>query len=221
MRKFLLGILLLIGTNAFAQVSSELGLYGGTAFYMGDINTNSLFYKSNLAVGGIFRQNFSTRYALRGNILFTSLSASDMDFNNQYQQKRGKSFSADVIDMSLQVEFNFQPFGLVSKKRNKRITPYITAGVGYLISNSTESSFTIPMGLGAKFLLGEKWILTAEWSFRKTFTDALDNLDDPNNMKHSNTLHNNDWVSFCGIVISYKIFSNDPECHAYGNKKDR
>ncbi len=221
MRKFFLGILLFIGTSTFAQTSSDLGLYAGAAFYMGDINPNSLFYDSHTAIGGVFRQNFGTRYALRANVLFTNLSASDFDFKNQYQQKRGKSFTTEVIDMSLQVEFNFQEFWIHQRRKTKKITPYLTAGVGYLASNSTKGGITIPMGLGAKFLLGDKWTLAAEWTFRKTFNDALDNLKDPNNMKHSSTLHNNDWASFCGIILSYSIFSNDTECHTYGNKNEK
>ncbi len=221
MRNLFLGILLLIGTNTIAQTYSELGVYGGSSFYMGDINPNSLFYNSKLALGGVFRYNFDTRYALRANVLFSDLSAADIDFNNQHQQKRNKSFATEIIDMSLQLEFNFQPFWVPKKSKTKKITPYITAGIGYLASNSTKGGITIPMGLGTKFVLGKKLTLTTEWSFRKTFTDALDNLDDPNNMEKRNSLHNNDWASFCGIIISYRIFSNDSECHSYGNKKEK
>lgn len=221
MRNYFLGLLLLIGTAAFGQSYSELGVYAGTAFYMGDINTNSPFYNSKLAIGGVFRHNFSERYALRANVLFSDLSANDKDFNNTYQQKRNKSFATDIIDMSLQLEFNFQPFWAPKKSKTKQITPYITAGIGYLASNSTEGSITIPMGLGMKCVLGERWTLAAEWSFRKTFTDSLDNLSDPNQTGVSNLLHNNDWASFCGVTISYRIFSNDTECHSYGNKLEK
>ncbi len=219
MRNLFLGILLLIGLNARSQSYSELGVYGGTAFYMGDVNTNSLFYNSKLAIGGVFRHNFSDRYALRGNLIFSNIEASDTDFNNQLQQNRKHAFRTKIVDLSLQMEFNFQPFWVPQKNKTKKVSPYITAGIGYLAWSETNGGITIPLGLGAKFILSDKVTLTTEWSFRKTFTDTLDELSDPYNLGQNSLLHNNDWVSFCGFIISLRVFSNDNECNSYGNKK--
>ena len=192
----------------FSQSKSELGFYGGAAYYLGDINPTDHFQPSNVAVGGIYRYNFNSRYALRAGMLFTSLEGSDFDAK--------ASFSTDVVDLSLQVEFNFQPFQTPKKTRTKKFSPYVTAGIGYIAPTSTTSSITIPMGIGFKYCMGKRWTAALEWSFRKTFTDDLDNLDDPNLLGESSLLHNNDWSSFAGIIISYKLFPDNTECHSYG-----
>jgi len=217
MYRIIFGIVfLLMSSTVFSQSRSELGIFGGTAYYLGDINPSYHFRSSNVAVGGIYRYNFNSRYALRAGMLFTSLQADDLDARNSYQRNRGANFNTDVVDLSLQVEFNFQPFQTPKKARTKEFTPYITAGIGYIAPTCTTSSFTIPMGVGVKYCLGKRWTAALEWSFRKTFTDDLDHLDDPSHFNESSLLHNNDWASFAGIIISYKIFPDKSECHSYG-----
>lgn len=217
MHKLILGILfLVVSSTAFTQTKAELGFYGGVGYYMGDINPTYHFYSSSVAIGGIYRYNFNSRYSLRAGMIFSGLSGEDRDFKNQYQQSRGASFDTDLVDLSLQAEFNFQPFWSPGKSKTKRLVPYVTAGIGYIAPSSTESSFTIPMGAGFKYNLGGRWTAALEWSFRKTFTDDLDHLDDPNNFNESNLMHNNDWASFFGIMISYKLFPDNEECHSYG-----
>ncbi|RUT73210.1 DUF6089 family protein [Ancylomarina longa] len=216
MYKLILGILLFVlSSSAFSQTKAELGIFGGAAYYMGDINPQKQLYSSSVALGGIYRYNFNSRYSLRASMLFSGLSGNDLDFKNSYQQARGASFNTDLVDLSLQVEFNFQPFRAPQKSKTRRVVPYVTSGIGYIAPSSTSSSFTIPMGVGFKTNIKGRWTAALEWSFRKTFTDDLDHLDDPNNFKESNLMHNNDWASFLGIMISYKLFPDNEECHSY------
>ena len=217
MYKLILGILFFaISTTAFSQTKAELGFFGGVAYYLGDINPNKQFYSNSVALGGIYRYNFNSRYSLRAGMLFSGLSGEDKDFDNSYQKARGASFDTDLVDLSLQVEFNFQPFWSPKKSKSQIMVPYVTAGIGYIAPSSTSSSFTIPMGLGLKTNLGGRWTAALEWSFRKSFTDELDHLDDPNGLNKSNLIHNNDWASFFGVMISYKLFPDNEECHSYG-----
>lgn len=120
MRRLIFGILFLVACNsAFSQTKAELGFFGGAAYYMGDINHTYHFYSSSVAIGGIYRYNFNTRYSLRASMLFSGLKGEDRDFKNQYQRNRGASFDTDVVDLSLQAEFNFQPFWSPGKSRTK------------------------------------------------------------------------------------------------------
>jgi hypothetical protein len=216
MYKLILGILFLaISSTAFSQTKAELGLFGGASYYLGDINPKKQFYSSSFALGGIYRYNFNSRYSLRAGMLFSSLSADDKDFDNSYQQARGASFETDLIDLSVQVEFNFQSFWSPKRTKSKTLVPYVTGGIGYIAPSSTSSSFTIPMGVGLKTNLPGRWTAALEWGFRKSFTDNLDYLDDPNDFNESSLIHNNDWVSFVGVMISYKIFPDNEECHSY------
>ena len=217
MYRLILGILLFVASSsAYSQSRAELGVFGGAAYYLGDINPTWHFYSSSVALGGIYRYNFNSRYSLRGSMLFSGLSGEDLDFKNNYQQNRGASFNTDLVDLALQVEFNFQPFWAPKKSKTKKLVPYVTGGIGYIAPSSTSSSFTIPMGAGFKANVSKRWTAALEWSFRKTFTDDLDHLDDPNNFNESSLLHNNDWASFLGVMISYKLFPDNEDCHSYG-----
>jgi len=215
MYKFIFGILFFfLGHNIFAQNSSDAGFLLGANYYMGDINPNKQLYSSSPTVGFLYRYNMGTRYTVRTSLSFSSLSGSDLDFDDVYQQSRGASFETELVDFSLQVEFNFQPFMAPLSSRTKRFSPYITSGISYLSVSSTSSSFAIPMGVGCKYLLGKRWTAAIEWTFKKSFTDDLDGLDDPNNFGDASMFHNNDWTSFLGVTLTLQLF-NDLECHAY------
>ena len=96
-------------------------------------------------------------------------------------------------------------------------TPYITTGFsGALILSSDPASdnlLSLPVGLGVKLNVSKRITAGAEWSFRKTFNDRLDGLENPSG-KYS-VLHNNDWYSFLGVFITYKFFNFAAECPAY------
>ncbi len=215
MYKFILGILFfVVSQSVYAQRSTEAGVAIGTGYYMGDINPSQQFYSSLPMFGFVYRYNIDPRYALKGSFNFGSLRGSDFDFNNEYQQLRAASFETNLVDISLQMEFNFQPYFALSTRDTKRFSPYVTSGVSYISSSSTSSSFAIPMGVGCKFLLVERLTLAAEWVFKKTFTDGLDGLKDPNNMNVKNKFHNDDWISFLGVTLTLQFFDNI-RCHAY------
>jgi len=215
MYKFILGILFFfVGHSIYAQNSSDVGILLGASYYMGDINPNKQLYASSSTVGLLYRYNIGPRYALRTSLSFSGLKGSDMDFDDVYQQSRGAYFETELVDFSLQVEFNFQPFLAPLSSSTKRFSPYVTSGISYLSSSSTSSSFAAPMGVGCKYLIGKRLTAAVEWTFKKSFTDDLDALDDPNNFSDANMFNNNDWTSFLGVTLTLQLF-NDLECHAY------
>lgn len=102
------------------------------------------------------------------------------------------------------------------------------------------NSFSIPFGIGVKYSLSKRFGLGLEWGIRKTFTDYIDDISktyylegenintgvpeeyysDPSRlnevgMQRGNS-KNNDWYSFAGISISYKInLSNCKGCRDF------
>ena len=68
--------------------------------------------------------------------------------------------------------------------------------------------------------IGKKWSTGVQWSFRKTFNDI--NIDGVNNSplppSMNSQLINNDWYSFAGLFITYKIFDFGITCPAYESK---
>jgi hypothetical protein len=230
--KKLTGILLLILLNlsVSGQRSADYGILGGVTSYLGDINTNRLFYRP-LPAGGIFyRFNLNPRQSIRANILFGGLQGYDSDFPNLFQEERNDYFKGIVSEGVVQFEFNFLPYSTQGKRWN--YTPYIAAGAGitYVDINSyiwnpvlstydplpiSKFNPVIPFSLGFKINIYKNLGIEAEYGFRKTFYDKFDGLEDKVNPDHRAWLHNNDWYSFAGIAFTWKIYNKLVGCPAF------
>jgi len=218
MRKIFLSIMLLPGIFVFGQRNANIGIIGGISYYMGDINPSRHFYNPSYALGGIYRININPRYAVRGNVYYTTLSGSDTDFPALKHPDRPyepAAFSTSLLDMNLQGEFNFLPFTPNVGRFN--YTPYVSCGIGFSMAMSSDAGaahhFTFPFGIGAKLNITDKISTGLEWSFRKSFTDMIDGIENPTGIQSS--IHNNDWYSYLGIFITYKFFNFATQCPAY------
>jgi opacity protein-like surface antigen len=221
LQRFITGLLLLNLLSsgvAFAQRNANFGVFAGTAYYLGDINPNRHFYNPTLSLGALYRYNINTRYALRGNAYYTRLSGSDLDFPEILHPDRPYSpagFNTSLLDLAIQVEFNFLPF--TPNVGNWAYTPYIATGIaGGLILGSdvgTSNFLSFPLSAGLKVNLTSRISAGAEWSFRKTFSDNLDGLENPSGVY--SILHNNDWYSVLGVFITFKFFNFAAKCPAY------
>jgi hypothetical protein len=79
--------------------------------------------------------------------------------------------------------------------------------------------------------LGQRLGIGIEYQMRKMFSDKLDNLDDPlaylnyntdgtikEEIKYTDTIHNNDWSGYLGIHLTYKIYMGKKACPVYESK---
>ena len=84
---------------------------------------------------------------------------------------------------------------------------------------ATPAVFTyvpvIPFSVGFKINLYKNLGLEAEYGFRKTFYDNFDGLNDFTDPADYGWLHNNDWYSFTGICLTWKIYNRLAGCPAY------
>jgi len=216
--KFLSVFLLISCNSAFSQRAAQVGIFAGTAYYMGDINPNRHFYRPSLSLGFLYRYNLNTRYAVKASANYGQFSGSDLDFPKLLHPDRPMnpaSFQTSLIDVGLQVEFNFLPFA--TGIANWAYTPYISTGIsGALILSSdraAENMLNLPFGIGVKVNLTKRMTAGAEWSFRKSFNDKLDGLENPSGIY--SVIHNNDWYSFLGVIITYKFFNFAVDCPVY------
>ena len=193
-----------------AQSKIELGAFGGVSYYLGNINPSDQFYSPSLAYGITLRYVLNNREAFRLAINDGQLKASDRDFDNAFQQNRDISFSTNLIDIDVLYEFNYLPFQY--KQRHHSFTPFLFVGLGYeVILNSTYNipdHIAVPFGMGIKYLLNKKTTIGLEWSFRKTFQDQIDGIGIPGGNQYKSILNNNDWYSFAGFFISFRLFDN-------------
>ena len=227
MKKFFLFALILANSHfIIAQRNANLGIFLGTAYYMGDINPNRHFYRPRPSLGVLYRINLNKHYSIRANGYYAYLSGSDTDFPNVIhtdRQTQPVEFSTSLIDGTIQFEFNFLPY--VPNSGKWESTTYIAGGIGYSIitSSRVRTSYdaiknpvphmTFPFGIGFKVNINRKVSAGLEWSFRKSFSDRVDFL--PNPSEQISLFHNNDWYSFAGIFITYKFFKFAIDCPAY------
>ena len=137
---FILFILLILG-HCHAQ-RSEIGVIGGTSFYFGDLNSTP-FRDAKFAGGLLYKYNFTPRFALKANILFGKIAASDeknhsilKDANKSYlwdYRDRKLSFSSPITEISAQVEINF--FNVYNEGYKNQVSPYIFGGIAFFSFN--------------------------------------------------------------------------------------
>ena len=133
------------------------------------------------------------------------ISGDDRLENRDFLAKaRGLHFKSNIYELSGNVEFNFLPYELGNPRY--KWTPYLFSGLSmfyfnpqaenangewvdlqplngrpgnYLISRQKKyrlAQFAIPIGGGLKFSLNKVSNIIIEYSFRKTFTDYLDDV---------------------------------------------
>jgi len=206
--------------NAAGQRNADYGVFLGASSYMGDINPGRLMYSPLPAGGFLYRYNFHPRQALRGNIFFGGLRGDDLDFNNSFQTTRAWSFNGYVVEAALQFEFNFLPY--TTQGRPWDFSPYFAAGAGAVFINTVVTTFepVIPFSLGFKANIYKNMGLEIEYGFRKSFYDNFDGLKDLIAPSDYGWIHNNDWYSFAGFVLTWKIYNRLAGCPAFADEDE-
>ena len=221
-----ISILLLVLISALTPVESkaqedyrfETGAGAGMTGYLGDANTANLWSNPGWDFEALFRYMLNPRWAFKTNFYTGSLSGDSSKMTNVFPDGNTYKFSTTFYELGEMAEFNFFNFGMGETYRKlKRISPYITAGVGLTLWNvdgKTGAAFNIPLGAGVKFKLSERWNLGFEFMMKKTFTDKLDGeaLEDPYGIK-SSFMKNTDWYSTMSVTISYEFSKRCAVCN--------
>jgi hypothetical protein len=182
---------------------TEYGITIGASQYFGDLNDN-YGLKYLRPVGGAFLRWHLTPYiSVRGSLAYTKIGYSDKLSDNAFYKTRNLDFESDIMEFSIQSEFNFARFA--TGQDGKRITPYLTGGIGvfyynpytewqgkryYLRKLGTEGqnlpgyenrkygtfSVCFPVGLGFKYWIRPGFNVGLEIADRLTFTDYLDDV---------------------------------------------
>jgi hypothetical protein len=216
-REYLILLFLFATLSMHGQRSSDYGLMGGASSYIGDINPSAFLYSPSLAGGIFYRFNLHPRQSVRTSFLIAGLKGSDLDFKNSFQQTRAASFSGTVGEWAVQFEFNFFPYTTGGKRWD--YTPYLAGGGGIAFVSTGGFTYVpvIPFSMGFKVNIYKNMGLEAEYGFRKTFYDNFDGLKDLVAPSDVSRIHNNDWYSFTGIAVSWKINSNLAGCPVYND----
>ena len=213
--------------------NTEAGVFIGASYYLGDINPRKQFYNPELSLGVMFKHNFAEHHCLRINMFYGQLKGNDLDFKNEYQKNRARSFETTLLDCHIGYEFNFMPH-IINRRKKAHATPYIYGAVGYSLILSTNTfkdttlpyntdramnHFTIPFGVGYKYRINDMMSVCCEWGMRKTFTDKIDGMLNPGPEGTWAASHNNDWYSFAGVYVTFIIFEKGFDCPGVKEQK--
>ncbi len=212
-------ILMLLPFLATAQ-TYEIGGFVGGANFIGDVGKTTYIAPKNAVFGAIFKWNRSARHAFRGTLLIASIEGNDAESNDKRRQQRGYTFTNNILEASLGIEFTFKEFNV----HRQRIigTPYLYTGLTYFgydalfKRNNTSvirkydqaSSVAIPMVVGYKTFVSTNLLLGFEIGARYTFTDDLDGSYPVNSLKDEPILrfgntNSNDWYVFTGVTVTF------------------
>ena len=203
-------------TSVFAQDTYRYEVGGGIGMsgYIGDASTNIMKHPG-WAAGGIFCYVIDRRWSLKANLIVANIGGRSDGI--VYPGGAVYEFNSTLYDAGAQMEFNFFNFGIGSKYMNlKRITPYLTVGLGGTFATpdvgGNAFAIVLPMGVGVKYKWKERLNLGLEFTMRKSFGDGLDGLSDLNGIRHS-FAKNTDWYSVLMVSVTYEFGKRCKVCH--------
>ncbi|GGI27302.1 type IX secretion system protein PorG [Pedobacter mendelii] len=175
----------------------EIGVAVGGAGYIGDLNQNNLVQISGFNAGAFVKRNFTSYLGLRLNYNYGQIEANDANSSNQQFLDRNLKFKTALNEGSALLDFNFFDYQITGG--NRRFTPYLFAGVGFvnfkptakydgttyrldrLATEKRENPYpttvlTIPYGGGLRYNYKDTWSIFSEIGYRTAFTDYLDDV---------------------------------------------
>ena len=250
--------------------NTEIGVLLGTSYYLGELNTTH-FNKSSAAAGLIIRRNINKRFCYKAEAVFLNVRADERNSENAISNNRGLHFRSIIYDLSGQLEFNFLPyqpenplyqwtpfiftgislFNFNPQAENKNGEWVNLQELGTEGQGSTSypdrklyslTQISIPLGGGIKIAINDGFNIIFEYSFRKTFSDYLDdvsttypaagltdisadsyemsdpnyNSSDPTSIFPSNAERGDpgkkDWYTFAGITLSFNLSNDTKGC---------
>ncbi len=214
----LLATFLPMKTMAQEDYRFDIGAGLGMTGYLGDANTANLWSEPGWDFEALFRYIANPRWAFKTNFYAGNLRGDSSKMTNVFPGGETFSFSTTFYELGEMVEFNFFNYGMGETYRKlKRISPYIAAGIGmtvWSIDGKTGAAFNIPLGVGLKYKLSQRWNIGFEFLMKKTFSDRLDGeqLKDPYGIK-SSFMKNTDWYSTMSLTISYEFSKRCAVCN--------
>ncbi len=204
MLRKLLFCLLCLPMLVDAQKHHEMGIFGGTSSYYGDLQERWFPKEGYRAAGGLMYKHYvHPMVGFRFGATYASLYGADSLSESPVVKRRNLNFQTNLFEAHAALEINFLPVDFDEFK----FSPYIFAGLAafyynpytlglsdekiYLRPLSTEGqglrqytdrkvyslvNVGVPLGAGLKVFIGKKVMLSSEIGFRYTATDYLDDV---------------------------------------------
>lgn len=199
--------------QVYGQIS-EVGFGLGGLTYTGDLERGYNITHNRPAANLFFRAHIRDELSFRANTVFGLLEDSDDNAFDALGANRRASFSIAVIEASTLLEYYFLDYRI---NAYQRWSPYLYGGIGIFgfagegerNAEFSNIQFTIPFGMGVKYVLNPIWVIGLEFGPRLTFFDYLDNFSEGDlrfkNFQYGNP-NDNDLYYFLGITLSYSFY---------------
>jgi hypothetical protein len=204
-------LLLFLSRYGYTQERKDIGIQSGGTYYIGDYNIGTPLYQPSPGFGLMYRYNINKYNALRLSANYGGLKGSYSSSHHYLPGVTG-SFSKQLLELDGLYEVNFMSFN--TKHLNKdNFTPYVVMGLGIAYIGG-EIIPHFPFGVGLKYCPAPRITVGCEWRLSKTFSDSI---DDYQNVYDGNKafLHNNDWFSFAGLFITFRLYNYKNTCPVY------
>ena len=210
---------MIITTSAFSQYKVELGISGGGMSYLGDANPKIPFANPNTSLGGFFRFNINSRFAIKTGVNYGTVQGNNNARILDFPVPQNREFSQQIIDIAATLEYNFFPYTNENIKFASLFSPYLfVGGGGALINRGFATGIaTLPFGVGAKFRLFDRLNSAVEIGIRKLFVDYLDYdgtnyFNNPLGLPNSLYLNNDYYMNF-GLTVSFNFMKPQWDCN--------
>jgi len=212
-KKIIIVILLFFCLSSFSysQERRDLGFQAGGTYYMGDYNLETPLYQPSPGVGIIYRYNLNKYYSLRMSVYYGGLKGSYSSTGFYLPGVTG-SFSKKIIEANGLCEINFMSFN-TRHLRKDNFSPYVILGLGIAYIGG-DIIPNLPFGIGVKYCPVSRITIGCEWKLSKTISDGIDNYQNVYDGSKP-TLHNNDWFSFIGIFVTFRLYNYNNTCPVY------
>jgi hypothetical protein len=205
MKRYFITLLITFYSVHSTAQAPELGIMLGGSYYTGDLNPYKHFNSTKFAFGLIYRNQIrsSDRLSWRMHFMYGEVTANDANSTIESNVNRNLNFKSRILEFGPILEIHFLPYEIGSNQRPG--TPYLFFGLNYFKMNpkgqynddwielqplTTEGQGTslndkspyrlnqlsIPMGLGLKVNISNRFSLGMEYGVRKTFTDYIDDV---------------------------------------------
>lgn len=209
----------------------EIGAGVGATAYQGDFN-DGLFKGMQPSGAVVFRAVMNPYMAVRVSGMYTKVKGDVKNVSTYYPglTSDGYSFNNSLGDLSVTYEYNFFPYGTGHEYRGaKRITPFISLGIGmtYVNSKGGTTDFSqvdthsnsksvvtgnVPLGVGVKYKIGDRLNLSLDWQMHFSFSDYIDGVKDPYRIGSSGMFKNTDCYSTVMLALTYGFSPKCPNC---------
>lgn len=181
--------------------SNYLGEIGGKEAVRRDFIFDMKLSQTKPSFGMFFRHRFNDSYGITTTLTFAQIAGNDAITLNPERNERNLSFVNNITELSTRAEYYFYTIHDVGNHGRYWVNfrPYVFAGLGLfhhapkaelngslynLRPLKTEGqekeysllSVSVPVGIGFYFTYKNRYRLSFEMAYRKTFTDYLDDI---------------------------------------------